>query len=324
MKNYLLSLSQELREESLIKFADDFAGQDLRIMLHHPPNGAIKYLIENWALCLEHMGTAVRLLPWHANTREAFEDFRPNVFITVACDAYMSAFDKDYVIRYMSCNRMKAGGIVSVDQDVPGFDFYIDWNIPMQNVQPSVLHNVPLFHIPFGCNPIIHYMRDVMEMDTWFFCGTNSGAKTEETRNYLHPIKHGYPNDGILAGIGWNKPHYGELGIYALPKFYSACRINLNYHRTFQLNKFNEVNERTYIIPACGGFQLTDNPKAMQYLFNEDEMVVADSPKDYKEKFEYYFHNPSKRYVYIEYGMKKVMQEYTYFHSLRPLLKYLR
>ena len=71
MRKELLKYNKELREDSMLKFADNFTDCKLRILLHCPSNGAIKYLMESWRLSLEHLGVYVKLLKWGQNTREA-------------------------------------------------------------------------------------------------------------------------------------------------------------------------------------------------------------------------------------------------------------
>lgn len=104
---------------------------------------------------------------------------------------------------------------------------------------------------------------------------------------------------------------------------YNFARIYPNYYMQSQLDVFNELNERAFIIPACGGFQLVDNPKAMSELFAPNGMAVANSPDEYIEMFSYYINNPNERMEYVRHSMRKVYENYTLFHVLSRLLNYL-
>ncbi len=89
------------------------------------------------------------------------------------------------------------------------------------------------------------------------------------------------------------------------------------------MEEYNEINERTYIIPACGGFELVDGPVAIREIFAADEMAVADSPAEYHDMFDYFLRNPDKRLSYIEKGMRRVWDQYTLFHVLSKLAAFL-
>ena len=67
-----------------------------------------------------------------------------------------------------------------------------------------------------------------------------------------------------------------------------------------------------------------DNPVAMRELFNDDEMAVANSPREFHEMVDYFLTNPNKRLPYIRKGMRRVYREYTLFHVLSRLAEFLQ
>jgi spore maturation protein CgeB len=178
-----------------------------------------------------------------------------------------------------------------------------------------------LISLPYAANPLKHYMRPGRCLWDYFFVGTNSPAKKREIENHLMPIIKNYR--GIVAGAKWPQG-LTELNSADVPLFYNFARICPNFHTTRQIEEYNEVNARTFMIPACGGFQLVDNPMAMKECFDEDEMCVAFSPREYQEKFEYYLENEEERIEYIRKGMRRVFNEHTLFHVLTRLAEFIQ
>jgi len=126
----------------------------------------------------------------------------------------------------------------------------------------------------------------------------------------------------VLAGTGW--PHgIGELSIEEAAELYQCARICPNFHVERQLREFNEVNERTYLIPACGGFQIVDRPVALRSMFAEEELVSAANPSEYHRLVDHYLGHPEERFPFVRAGMRRVWRDYTLFHILQPLVAYL-
>jgi spore maturation protein CgeB len=103
--------------------------------------------------------------------------------------------------------------------------------------------------------------------------------------------------------------------------FYSSAKINLNYHIADQKILDSEINERTFVISACGGFQLVDNPKALPRFYSTEDMAVAVDEKDYVEKFEYYLNKPEERHgMGLKALMKSYENKYSLFHRIEDIL----
>jgi len=79
---------------------------------------------------------------------------------------------------------------------------------------------------------------------------------------------------------------------------YSNSKICLNFHeRELDLSQPHHiVNQRTYKIAACGGFQIVDYVKNMHKYFDETEIVsVRLNIDDWYDKIDYYLNNESER-----------------------------
>lgn len=316
-RNRLMIENHKLRDSVLAKYKNRYSGSGRRILLHRPSNGALKYLMDSWAQVLNYSGIETRVLDWGEKTAPCFEEFRPDVFVTVADPAYMAQLDNDFIKRYRRREKLTIAHISTFEHEYPPFDLLLTFHLDPSRDPRMAANPHPLVSLPFGINPLLHYMRPGRDIWDYFFVGTNSPRKIERTKDYLLPIVQRYR--GILAGTKWNIG-IGELPIRDAAELYSYATIYPNYSTPRHMTEFNEVNERTFIIPACGGFELMDSPAALSELFDDDELAAADSPEQYLDMFEYYLHNPDKRLPVIERGMRRVYRDHTLFGVLDRLL----
>ncbi len=316
----LMNENRSLRDQAFRDFANCYQACGQRILLHRPNNGAIKYLFDSWAETFNIMGVQTSLLDWHDNTKEKFQSFQPTVFITVGDPAYIDKLDMKFIANYQQ-HELRIGHITNLQDSYDLCDFLLTFHLnPAADKRFDRLEK-PLISIPFGINPNQHYLRPARQVWDFFFVGTNSQLKTEQSGKLLMPVVNNYR--GIIAGTGWSRG-IGELSVSDSSLLYNFAKILPNFHLESQYERFDEVNERTFIIPACGGFELVDNPAAMKELFDASEMAVADSPQEYKEMFEHFLSNPDERLSYIQNGMRKVWGNYTLFHSLSKLAEFLK
>jgi spore maturation protein CgeB len=104
-------------------------------------------------------------------------------------------------------------------------------------------------------------------------------------------------------------------------KLYSSARISLNVHEEQVKIRNCEINERTFKILACGGFQVCDNVPLLRKFFGTDELVIAKNIADWFEKIDYFVRNPEKRGLYIEAAHRKVLADHTYHNRVAQLLQ---
>ncbi len=317
----LMTETHSLQDDALQKFENRYKTSGQRILLHRPDNGAIKYLFDSWAETFNIMGVQTSLLDWHNSTKETFQSFQPTVFITVGDPSYIEKLDLGFIADYQQKHNLRIGHVTNLQDSYDLCDFLITFHLDPTRDRRFEFLEKPLVSIPFGINPNQHYMRAGKQVWDFFFVGTNSQHKTEQGNRYLLPIVDNYR--GILAGKGWNRGA-GELSVSDSALLYNFAKILPNFHLESQYERFDEVNERTCVIPACGGFELVDNPAAMKELFDDNEMAVANSSQEYREMFEHFLNNPDERQPYIQNGMRKVWENYTLFHSLSKLAEFLK
>ncbi len=173
------------------------------------------------------------------------------------------------------------------------------------------------------------------------FVGTYLATKKDFFRKNVFPLSQKYNlriygQDWTMAdrALGWiqrggqyfnilwlrsiRKPKL-ELGDEA--KIYRSSIVSFNAHENYQKELGGECNERTFKIPFCGGFEITDDVACVRKYFKEgEEIIIAKDDKDWLEKIDYYIKNPEKRLPIIEAGQKRVAAEHTYHNRAQQFI----
>lgn len=140
--------------------------------------------------------------------------------------------------------------------------------------------------------------------------------------------------DFKIWGTGWDLN--SELGRHIQKKgekvsteetvlIYNGTKINLNLHSSSFHEGVNEkgdfVNNRTFEIAACSGFQLVDEREELPDLFNiGEEMITYNSMDDLRRKIEYYLERPEERKEIAERARKRVLREHTFESRMAEML----
>ena len=105
-------------------------------------------------------------------------------------------------------------------------------------------------------------------------------------------------------------------------RFYSSAKISLNFHERESdgSQPHYVLNQRTFKIPACGGFQICDYVPALGKYFAADEVVMAGSSRDCLAKVEYYLKHDEERRAIQAKGTAKALRCHTYHERVRHVL----
>lgn len=81
-----------------------------------------------------------------------------------------------------------------------------------------------------------------------------------------------------------------------------------------------DMSERTFKLLSNKCFCISDYVTGLDYLFGEnDSLLFAKTPTEFKEKVDYFLKYPEERLPYIERGYNKVMDNHTYFHRISDI-----
>ncbi|NSB12496.1 glycosyltransferase [Clostridium beijerinckii] len=324
----IIDKGEELRGSLLEKYKNKYKRHDKKILIYSVINGFWKYSFLSWKQVLNYMGIKADVI-YEVNQKLNYEDY--DIYINLADKIYI---DNSFANKSIERIKNKIGIASKQDNDDLDLiniqkckDFNYKFLISPFHEETYISYfknltssNINIESVPFGFNPLIYYPENTKKIYDYFFVGTNSYLKYKETEKYLIPILNKYKN-GILRGSGW-----GNINVELNPDnskfFYNRSKINLNYHLDIQKKMKNEVNERTFIIGACGGFQIVDNPKLIYELYTKDDIAIANDEYEYAEMFKYYLNKPLERYEKAYNSLVKTYEnKYSLFDRLEKILQ---
>lgn len=199
------------------------------------------------------------------------------------------------------------------------------------------------YTLPLAADKTFHFpeFEQRFEADISFI-GTNLPDKRPFFKKQVYPLKKDY--DLKLYGqdwtmqdklLGWSQKigqYFNLPGLRSIQKpklqlederkIYSSSKISINVHEEYQRNFGNDCNERTFKIPVCGGFEITDDVECIRKYFKDGkEIVIAKNVDDWFEKIHYYMANPQERQKISEAGKVRVLAEHTYHNRIQSLLE---
>jgi tetratricopeptide (TPR) repeat protein len=318
----LQSENLKLRECLLNEFRDRYSGSEIRIMLYSPivGMGALHYIFESWQQCLEFMGIPTLLVPVGEDIISAADFFKPSTILSVDCEAVWAGLEREQ-LRAIANSGASLGLASEFGKNACDADFYITFHLHPEQDDKIARWNKKVISLPFAFNPFVHHTYPARTLWDYAFVGTNSPFKVSETNDYLVPIVRAH--EGILAGTGW-PGRFGNLTQEESGLLYNFAAICPNYHIRSQIETNNEVNERTHVIAACGGFQLVDSPAALHEMYSENEIASAISPAEYQKLFKYYLSQPELRHDMAVRSMRVAWKSHSQFHRLGRLVDFLQ
>jgi spore maturation protein CgeB len=109
-------------------------------------------------------------------------------------------------------------------------------------------------------------------------------------------------------------------------QLYSSAKICLNVHERAESIKTHVIlNERTFKVPACGGFEICDFVPPVRRYFTEQEMVMADDKhgdwvKDWFKKIDYYLAHDKERKEIKARGIARAHKDHMYTNRVRNMI----
>ncbi len=115
-----------------------------------------------------------------------------------------------------------------------------------------------------------------------------------------------------LAGLNYNGPLTGDTT--KLSHVYATAKVCPNVHTEKQVIANACVNEKSFMIPLCGGVQVSDNPVITKYLGSH--CTVATSTTDFMNKIIGIVEDQSRNFERLTESVKYVADNHTYFNRL--------
>jgi hypothetical protein len=174
------------------------------------------------------------------------------------------------------------------------------------------------------------------------FIGTYLPEKRSFFNDYVFPLRNKYnlqiygqdwtKNERMMGWIQrvgqyFNVPvlrslQKAKLRLEDEAKIYASSLVSINIHEQYQRDFGGDCNERTFKIPLCSGFEITDDVKCIAKYFKEDEeIIIAKNQKDWFEKIDYFIKNPEKRLPVIAAGKMNVLKNHTYHNRAEDIIR---
>lgn len=226
-------------------------------------------------------------------------------------------------------NLNKGASNENIRKSIPFYDCYFIWG---KFLIPELLKAgaKKVEYLPFAYDPELHYPVTVTEEEKKIYGSDIAfiGSYDKEREEFLLNL---IDYNLAIWGSGWNKlPFFSPLrkkwkGRNAIGEDFSkvcnASKIILNHIR---VQNGNAHNMRTFEIPACGGFMLTEYTEEQCEFFEEDKEVVYFSDiEELKEKVNYYLTNNELRKQIFQAGHNKVMK-YSYMERAKTIIDILK
>jgi hypothetical protein len=333
LSDEIVQVGANLRGSALNHFKDKYTGiSELRVLIHIPPKlvspgGHSAFL--NMLDSLSYLGIKCRALSSGSSIDSLLEDFKPTILLTSDSEDCINQLDWDAIKQYRVVNEMKIGLTASIEAygntsllqrldraKSNDINFYYSFRAQeylhsRADYKPFYDYGYDIFTVEFGANPIQYYPVGGIPRDIpYIFLASSNADKQLRYKQWLTPILQN--QFGFLDGPGWGFESCAHIDVHKY--LYARSKIGINLHIDDSIDWASEINERTYILAACGVPQLIDNPKLLFSRFSADSIFSAESPKHYKDLFGYILENPLEAHKKSLVALNEVYSRHTTFH----------
>ena len=333
----------ELRQKVMGEFRGKYTNEVMKIMIHIPskessPGGYS--LFSNMADSFKFIGIKTELLFVGDDIKEKLYLSEPTILLSSDHKYYTSEIDWNVINEYKKSHNLKVGLTASLEEygNTPlkqrlnwakrvGIDFYYSFRAQEYfNARAEYKlffdSGYKILSVEFGANPLLYYPLPNIDKDLdYLFLASSNSDKQRRYIDWLSPILRS--NTGFISGSGWRKANKWP-SLKANIFLFSRARIGINLHIDDQINFACELNERTYILAACGVPQIVDNAKLLPSRFRDGSFFVATNPKEYEDLFRFMLMNPKECEKRALRALEEVYEKHTTFHRASSFINQLK
>jgi hypothetical protein len=306
----------------------------LRILVHVPPAkvspGGFS-LFTNLVESLNYIGVRTECLYWGQDTSKVLLRFKPSVFITSDSHLYLNDVKWADLLKYKAINNLKIGLTASIQEygnpnlvdrikwakkhDV---DFYYSFRSQgylksRKSYEIFYENSFDILSVEFGANILRYYaVPDCIKDLDYVFLASSNADKRDRYYQYLANIFKSFR--GLVDGPGWSFSAKTNFNSSRDKYLYARSKVGLNLHLEDQIVWPCEINERTYMLAACGVPQLCDNPRLLLDRFTPDSLFIAGSSKEYFKLFKEIIANPDESISRALKAQRQVYEKHTTLH----------
>jgi hypothetical protein len=153
------------------------------------------------------------------------------------------------------------------------------------------------------------------------FIGGRWGYKSRTLDKYIVPLgrvnkrKNAPLNMKVFGNQPWNIPQYcGFLGDRFVKDALASATVCPNVHEPHSQDFGYDIVERVWKLGSNKCFCVSDSVEGLKKIFSNDEIVIAETPEEFRDAVIYYINNPEERLPYIDRYYNTIMNRHTYFH----------
>ena len=328
------------REGLLDSFKDKYKNEHYKFLIFIPSaisSPAGYSIFHDLSSGLRFSGIETETFSDSESFKRSLKSFQPNIIIGIAHDIFMKNIDWSEVSNYKMKNKLIFGlqlpydalckGSVDLDGLKNKADFFYSFHclesIHNDNAFKCVLdEGFDIFSYEFSANPLYHYPIDLKKRIDYVYLSSINMDKMERHAKFLKPIIE-INRNGFINGPGWTNMN-NFIPLERNNWIYSSAKLGLNIHLEEQIQRPNEINQRSYVLAACGVPQLTDTPKLLNYRIPSKFLFTASDPAEFKSQFEIALNDEILREEKRINACLHVYEQHTVFHRISDLVDYLK
>ena len=311
------------------------------------------YVRTGWGRVFSAMGHEfVFWKPWLKSAFDAFAEFEPDIFLGTTYDLDSAIFkcliqrpqvkvaffgsawgdlvekvDKNlYPITRVTEQEKRLVGQLKYSIGKPDFVFvhvtdkYLEGTMggwKEIGVEPLGILNAADTFEYFPCAPDPLLKTDIG------FIGGYWEYKARNLDKYMLPLcqPNSQFNVKIFGNQPWPVPQYlGEIEDRLARVLFNSATICPNISEPHSTDLGWDTVERPFKVLASGGFCISDQVAEAREIFTEDELIMAPSPREFKNSINGFLAHPEERKPFMEAGRKKVLASHTYFDRVFKIL----
>jgi spore maturation protein CgeB len=166
-------------------------------------------------------------------------------------------------------------------------------------------------------------VRPEMACDA-MMCGGYWAYKSRNLDRFVLPLCDSGRKVRLYGSQLWPTPSYvGYLEDDEVRAAMCSAKVCLNVHEPHSTRLGFDVVTRPFSALACGRACLSDYVEELASLFKEDELVLARTPQEYREKLEWLLEDEPARLALGAAGQSAVLESHTYFDRVSQMLESL-
>ncbi|MET3698899.1 spore maturation protein CgeB [Bacillus oleivorans] len=220
---------------------------------------------------------------------------------------------------------------------IEDYDFIFTVDLGAFEFYKKMFPNKHIFHLPLGTDPSIYYPEPADKLFDLCLVGYPYPERIDLVNHILKTTSYSI----ILAGPLWkgvirninNLKKMNIIGKWIEPstvrEIFNRSKIILNPHRSSQFAKnkntlnieSKSINNRTFDIAACGGFQLiSDKPDIEQHFDHPCEMVSFSNEDNCIDLIHHFISDEKKRNDYSHHAHRRVLNNHTFLHRIQFMI----